>query len=243
MKTQETSPLAAASVGEMKDVMALLVQSVPNLTSAGAQNVIGSKQKFITDIRAVFSKYAAVQAIDLLLIEWQNFYRDLFRLELAFDDIAVPEHQHGVDRLLVIAQGLTLEEVFRKCSELFACEKFAKNLDRSISVNERSPKNRPYAIWVRDRVEADEEFRNMSAMDLKAAYIPAITLLERLIFELRYWGETHTHLDILDTTLCAGSRDLAGRVPTVRWDDDRFVVALSQVDASDSELRAREAIG
>ena len=67
--------------------------------------------------------------------------------------------------------------------------------------SERTAKNGPYAIRVRDRVEADEELKNRSARDLQQQGILGITIEEREIFELKYFTETGQHLDIVNWTL------------------------------------------
>jgi len=90
-------------------------------------------------------------------------------------------------------------------------------LDEAVSINDRSPSSGSYAIWLRDRVEADEEHKNKSANYLKSANISGITLLERLLFEFKYFRETGKHLDVQNWTLCSGSRYTGGGVPRVDW--------------------------
>ncbi|MBU1159674.1 hypothetical protein KKD04_00640, partial [Patescibacteria group bacterium] len=82
---------------------------------------------------------------------------------------------------------------------------------------DRTTKDNAYAIRVRNVVEADEEFKNLSANQLKEQNIPGITLEERLIYEIKFFKETGKHLDIQNITLCAGSRYVDGDVPYVRW--------------------------
>jgi len=66
-------------------------------------------------------------------------------------------------------------------------------------------------------IEADEENQSKSADDLKAVGHKGITLLERLLLELGYFLATGKHLDEENWTLCAGSRNRAGDVPSVYW--------------------------
>ena len=98
----------------------------------------------------------------------------------------------------------------------------------------------------RDNVEADEEFKNLSANDLKEKYPDKefITLRERLIMELEYFKKTGKHLDIENTTLCAGSRRTDGFVPCVYWypDDRRLGVGWCGPGVASGGLRSREVV-
>jgi len=103
-------------------------------------------------------------------------------------------------------------------------------------------KNGTYAIWVRDRVEADEEHKNKSAKDLANGNISGETLLERLLHELKYFLETSKHLDLTNITLCSGSRDSDGSVSDVGWRGDRLCVDWDGPGLAVGILRAREVV-
>jgi hypothetical protein len=246
-KTHETVlTVAPASVGQVKDIIATLSQSVPNgMTSTDAQRILGGKKKFIADIKEVFARYTTAAPMDSLLIEWQDFYRGEFGIELDLSTLVIPERKVGLDRLLVIAEGMTIQRVYGQCSQRFKTWKYTdKDLDTAIPMNDRDPKNGTYAIWVRDTVEADEQFSNKSANDLKVANHIGITILERLIYELKYFKETGKHLDIDNVTLCSGSRNSVGFVPYVRWDrsDSAVRVHWCNDDYRGSNLRSREVV-
>ena len=136
--------------------------------------------------------------------EWQALYK-MFGLEKDFSDLLIPEKPAGLDRLLIVAQGLTPNQEFNKLKELMPVYKFEDDLDIFIPVRKT---NRDYAIWTRDQREAD---------DFQKEEINSITLEERFLFELKYFLETGQHLDVQNITRCAGSRDAAGRVPRVCW--------------------------
>ena len=73
-----------------------------------------------------------------------------------------------------------------------------------------------YAIWIHNRIEADEQYSGVSSYVLEKRGVMGITLLERLLYELMYFGQTGAHLDRHSKTLCAGTHDLIrGNVPTV----------------------------
>ncbi len=173
--------------------------------------------------------------------EWRQFYRDEFGMDCDFSQIRFPEHRDGFDRLLIIPEGLTAECVFQQCKQRFNCWKFTdSSLEHAVPTNDRNPANGSYAIWLRDRVEADEELADKSANDLKAAGIQGVTLIERLLLELKYFKETGKHLDINNWTLCSGSRYSGGNVPFVYWGGDELSVYWYHPDYSSDDLRSRE---
>lgn len=200
----------------MKDIAATLVQAMPtDLTFNEANLIIKRKKELIQGVEEVFSKVINVSEI---LEAWVDFYGQEFGIELCLRDVRIPEHQKGFDWLLIMAQGLIIQQVYDKSSQHFDCYKYTgKNLDEVVAHNDRDPKNGPYAIWIRNREEADEELKNLSADDLKKKNIPGITLLERQLLELKYFKETGKHLDIQNWTLCSGSRYTNGNVPIVSW--------------------------
>ncbi|MBU1289904.1 hypothetical protein KKG85_01530 [Patescibacteria group bacterium] len=179
--------------------------------------------------------------IPALIVDWRNFYSEL-GIEADFSNLQIPNKQKGFDHLIIVAKEMTPQLLYDKCEELFPCWKWTdKNLDEIVE-SERTAKNGAYAIWVRDRVEADEELKNLSADDLKNKNIPGITLEERLIHELKYFKETGKHLDRDNVTLCAGSRYSDGHVPGVDWYGGRLEVGWRSPDRRGGFLRARRAV-
>ena len=173
--------------------------------------------------------------------DWQNFYSEL-GIEADFSNLQIPNKQKGFDHLIIVAKEMTPQLLYDKCEELFPCWKWTdKNLDEIVE-SERTAKNGAYAIWVRDRVEADEELKNLSADDLKNKNIPGITLEERFIHELKYFKETGKHLDRDNITLCASSRYSDGGVPGVSWCRGELRVHWLYPDHRLDSLRARRAV-
>ncbi len=91
-------------------------------------------------------------------------------------------------------------------------------------------------------MEAEPQRKNRSANWLRQKNIPGITLLERLLLELKYFLETGKHLDIQNATLCSGSRLDDGNVPYVGWDDSQLKVSWCYPDDAHDALRAREVV-
>ncbi|MCC6290980.1 hypothetical protein IT398_02855 [Candidatus Nomurabacteria bacterium] len=179
----------------------------------------------------------------LQLTAWQKFYRELFGIKLDTSKIVIPKRRAGFDRLIVVAKGLKLNQVFQKCGALFGTWSSIDDLDKSVTKNDREP-TASYAIWIRDRVEADQELKGRSADDLAERKVSGITLLERMLWELFYFKETGKHLDIKNVTLCSGSRHSDGLVPHAYWgpDDRKFYVDWTNRDYADDDLRSREAV-
>ncbi len=178
-----------------------------------------------------------------VISDWQDFYKKFFGLNIDLSGVKIPEHALGFDRLIVVPQGITLNQVWKVCARQFNCWKYTdSDLDSAVPTNNRDPKSGAYAIWVRDVVEADKEMKNLSADDLKERTIKGVTLLERLLLELKYFSETGKHLDISNWTLCSGSRHSGGCVPCVRWLDGWLKVDWYYVGGRYDDLRSRVAV-
>ena len=179
--------------------------------------------------------------LDLVLAQ-EKFYRDVFKMECDFSSVIIPERP-GDDWRLRIIIDLKLEQFYAKCQELFPCWRLTdKDLDEIVTRNERDAKNGPYAIWVRNRVEADEELKNLPATKIKEMNIKTETLAERLIDELEFFTETGGHLDIQNITLCAGSRRSGGYVPRVFWVVGELGVSYCGPGLAGGDLRSRQAV-
>ncbi len=175
--------------------------------------------------------------------DWVEFYRRYFRLTVDFSDVQILDDTRGFDRIVLIPKGLTIGRAIKALKKQFPVWTYRDDLDdEHVPTNDRKA-DRNYAVWFRDNVEADAEFANTSANQLQDRKINCITLLERLVMELKYWAETGgEHLDINNWTLCAGSRDSDGNVPGVDWDDGGLCVDWAHTDGADGRLRARQAV-
>lgn len=177
---------------------------------------------------------------DVVIAEWTVFWQCLGVPLLDVSGIVIPPHQPGFDRVLVIPRWLTTSAAYALCKSRFACSSYyGDDLDAAIPRNDRDPKNGSYAIRVRDRVEADEELKNLSAEDLTYRSVAGITFLEREVFELKYHEETGKHLDIKNWTLCSGSQSSAGRVPLAHWHGGRFYVRWLDPQDRRDDVRSR----
>jgi len=162
-----------------------------------------------------------------------------------FSEIKIPKRTEaekgGFTRLIIVLQGLSLNNVYDACQRHFKCWRYTEDLDWAIIKNERI-NTISYAIWVRDTVEADEVHKNKSAEMIKKENLKTETVLERMIHELKYFLESGKHLDIRNVTLCSGSRDSDGCVPDIDWDGGEFGMSWCSTGKRGGNIRFREVI-
>ncbi len=234
--------IVPASHGQVFEIQATFNASFPkNFSHNDAQSIINQKGKFMKDVKKLLSSYISVSDIDAVLLEWVEFYRHYFNLEVDPSTIVIPEQQTGFDRLIIIAKGITMNQVYDACTKQFSCWRYVNDLDENVPNNDRTS-NEAYTVWVRNNIEADEQYKNTSANELAKRNIPGITLLERLVLELKYFTETGSHLDITNVTLCSGSRCSGGDVPDVGWVGSELGVDWCGSDGSFDDLRCREVV-
>lgn len=175
-----------------------------------------------------------------LLADWASFYKEVYGLQVDFSKLLIPGCRQGFDRLIVVAQGMAPQRLFDKCAELFPATNYS-GCDLNAIKSVRSARDSAYAVWVRDRVEADEENQSLSAEQLDQREAVTETFEERMLHEQKFFKETSQHLDVQKWTLCAGSRFSGGGVPSVCWDGRLQVGWCDSRDASPL-LRARSVV-
>ena len=240
--TDPKSPKFFAKLGILIGVIVEAVSVIfMNMSEAELQHWIGKKDNLRKQLRTMFN------ISDMFVEEkeqWRKFYQKHFSLELNFSDIVIPEKPlEGNWRLLIIAQGLTLNQVFDSMVREFNCWRYSDDLDKSVTKNVRDTKV-AYAIWVRDGAEPDEKYLGKSTNQADPDMKIGVTLLERMIHEIIFFDEKGLHLDIKGVTLCTGSRSSDGFVPRVFWalDYQQVYVHWSRVDNSYATYGLREAV-
>lgn len=137
---------------------------------------------------------------DFQVEEWRALYRGQFGLDVG--TVKIPLQRKGVNRLIVIPQGLTLQQAYDVCKRHFSCWSCSTKLhDPNAFRNDRSPDVESYAIWAGDWMQANDHREKRTwenAWD-------RITLLERIMYELKYFLETGEHLDTEAVTVCEGT--------------------------------------
>ena len=174
-----------------------------------------------------------------ILAEWRHFWSH-YGIKADFSGIRIPDPREEFDRLLVIPEGLTegrMIDIFRKSFSV-------NNRLGLVGIENDRVAEKSYAIWVRNRQNADEELSGLSADDLKEKGLKGITLLERLVYELKYFKETKQHLDAESFwTLCSGSRGHNGFVAGVYWmQAGAFVIQNLSPSSAEDKLCGREVV-
>ena len=173
---------------------------------------------------------------------WVELWKKLGIKDPNFNGIK-PFIEHAGYRPLILPKHelVTSQYLYDRCRERFNCWKFCNgSLDKVVIKNDRDPRAGAYVAWFRDRVEADEELKNLSAAELKENDIPGITLLERELMEYDQFDRTSGHIDINNATLCSGSRYDGGDVPRVGWSGGELLVDWDAPRSASDRLRSRQ---
>lgn len=214
---------------------------------ADVLQVVLTEEKFFSIL--MFPRQASVNTdtpADGWAAEWQRFLKDVFGITVDLSGVQIPDDPGGFGWVVFVIKELTYNRVYAKCRELFASSSFyGDDLDSVIikEKEERAADNGPYAVRFRNRVEPDDENKNISANTLAERQTQNITLLEAMLLELwYYWRTGGGHLNFMNWILCAGSRFLAGPVPCVRRDDAEFHVSGCGPDDARGGFRSRSAV-
>lgn len=178
-----------------------------------------------------------------ILAEWEEFYREVFGFrEVDFSNLHIPPERDGFGWLIVVQKGLTANQIFDKLTARMKTYRYANDLDKVVPTNCRETRE-SYAVWIRDRVEADEELKGLSANDLVQKAVNCITLPERLLLSLFYfWKSRGGQLDLKNWTQCTGSRDSHGLVPCVYFRVGKLRVNFYNPDGRSGNIRARTVV-
>lgn len=235
-KTRAMTPL------QRRSVEIIMMRVFPaDLSFDEAESIFEARGEFGRGIREAFEPFIRTKPVLYWLDEMMRFYKEVFDLKCDYSKLRAPVPRERFDWLLVADHRVGAQTAFDKCQERFrTCKSTDSSLDVAVPTNDRSQKDGDYAIWLRNQVEADEEHRSKSARDLKA--VAGITLRERLMLELWYEWKRDQHLDVENYTLCSGSRDDCGNVPSVRWHPVSGVsLGRRSIGESCKNLRCREA--
>jgi len=178
-------------------------------------------------------------------IIWKKIYKKWFGLEKDFSNLQIPKKYNHRKHFAVIAiQEVSMNDIVVAMGKKFKVFSYSENLDGNVNQNDRTLEGGDYVVLFNRNVEADEKFKNLSASQLKTMVHKGTTLMERLLLEVFYFNETKKHLDINNITLCSGSRDSFGDVPSVDWHSgsDGLCVGWCISGHSGDSLRSRAAV-
>lgn len=229
--------------GEVFDFVEAVSHAVPrNLDSDKVRADLMHKKGLARDLGKFFRDRYAAQSASIDLASWTDFYARIFGKKVDLSGIVVAQKPQGDHWPIVIVPGITNNHAFAACEKTFGASRYTDDLNTIRDIVERP--RVAYCIWVKATIEADPDLANVSAEQIAERKLNTITLLERLILELKYFDETKQHLDIENVTLGASSRDADGGVPDVGWSSGsrRLRVYWAGVDGRDSFIRARAAV-
>ncbi len=202
------------------------------------QEKIRSKGKLRKDLLKFFE--VVTDTYTEIREEWQKFYQSELGMEVDLSGVQIPEKPEGDYRLIFIAKGLTPNKVFD--SWKFPKWRYSDDLDKAVPTNKRTA-SESYAIWALAGDEPDKEFLGKSTKQVDPNMEIGMTLLERMIFESKYFAETGKHLDVKGVTFCSGSRSSGGNVPYVDLNTDgRVCVYWYYLDRSHAKCGVRRAV-
>lgn len=181
--------------------------------------------------------------------DWQKYLGEVFGVNADFLSlIKLPPFRAGFGWGIAMPQGLSAQRMLDVLKPRFdgkLCQWY-QNLDKALdpAKEARTTANGPYVIWCRDRIEADEELKNLSVNDLAGRGINCMTEPERIMLEgWFHWKTDGHHLDIKNVTLSAGSCDSGGGVPDADWYGFfGFCVGGCDVGGRGGGIRAREVV-
>lgn len=180
-----------------------------------------------------------------LLADQALFFKEVFGRIVDLSTISLPSFRSGFGWGVVVVPCITTDLVYRVSRDRFGAYKGTdSSLDEIVPIanDERTTTNGSYVVWCRDRVEADEEFKNLSARQIAKRKLRTMTLLERELLGLWYHWKTGSHLDTTTWTLCSGSRRSDGCVPRVYRRGDRLGVDWCNAGDRSAVVRAREVV-
>ena len=164
------------------------------------------------------------------ILDWEKFYRDIFRINVDLSGIKIPDKVPGFNRLIVVIPEMTMRILFEKCGELFGVWKYySGEINDDFVQSERKAAKGAYAIWTKDAVGPDEELKNVSKKDFKTKIFNGITLSERLLMELKFHNETGEHLDQNSATICSGSNFSSWKIPMVFWNGEKIAIDWTEL--------------
>lgn len=201
-------------------------------------------QEFVPKPQPASQKMGDIVPI-FTLEDLARYYRDFYGrtdIEAEFAKMRWPQERLGFGWLVPVPKGIIASTVLGVLKSKQHMKIYNNYGDVDAGRHDRSSAKRGYAVRFRNRVEADEEWKGKSANDLKQLKVVGTVLTERLLLGSIFVAMTGNHLDIVNWTLCAGSRNPDGSVPIVTWFPGKLLVGWCHPASAYGNLRVREAV-
>lgn len=237
--------------GQTGEVMKPLLQAVLEADTPTRQHWVGQDSVLLARARLALTPHEVLTALGRLdfshqLEIWQWVFWRLGRKEPKLADIRLPNVGPGY-WLIIQTPEVLLNQLWIGQRALYPCASaYGDDLESQLDwkFEKRSARrDGAYAVAVRARQEADEEYANRSADWLKEQGVAAITLPERISLEPFFWLISGgRHLDTQSDTYCTSSRVSDGGVPYVYCVDGELRVGWYPPGDASVVLRAREVV-
>ncbi len=245
MKKREMSLInpALVNAAQVGELVSPFISEVLKLTPERQQYWIGNKGKLQWELQKIFSFQKTTDEQNKLQ-SWVDLYRDCFGLELDLSIFRISKYQPNT-WLIPLHESLTEQAIYSACKKYFSCN----DMDFS-AIRDLHRKGTTIRRFEANDV-ADEKYQNKSANNLRKAGLEpkAITLKERMLLELWHFlqpiSSYEKHLDFNGyQTLCNGSCNADGDVPSVYWSNSNRKFCLDLIDPNDRDygLRSRVAV-
>lgn len=188
---------------------------------------------------------------EAFIADWREFYRQVHGMKTDPSGLVkrLPPVTPGFNWGAWVLKGTTPQRAYEMGASMYPSWKWCgdRSLNEVIDFTKevRTAQKRQYIAWCKDRVEADHELKNTSALQIGERQINTITLTEvELLHQWFYWKSGGKHLDTNNWTLCPASRFSDGVVPSVYWGGDfswLYVFGFNP-DGRGGVLRSREAV-
>lgn len=254
--TMSTAPVLATN-GEYKDLLSAILQAVPSdLSAEVVKKWLRKKKKLGDKIRQALLEEDSVRPNTPVVVQaqgmlWQEAEAKAYVMMGMAAEYNVFAKQTAAPEIagrwvLHMVKGLSYDKLIDAIKEAGSgFWSYYDNLQKSITVNDRDcNRDGSYGRSFLATQEADPENANKSANDLARSNQKGITVMERLLLGLIYFLMTGEHLDVINWTICCGSRDADGNVPLVYFLPDYGKVELNwfSPDYRGVFLRSRSAV-
>lgn len=236
------------SHGRLQELTSSIIKNIPkNIDPEVALDWINNPSSLAEVLEIALSKETAqTYNTHFQKLKWLQFYRSVFDLKLDLN-FTLPKSKYGFNGMVIVHQEVNENIVYGKCVELFDRKGWSYSKSLTLSCSDKDvvkTRTKPYGVWIRNYTQASMEFPGMSCKDHnKNKNIFGMTLLERLLLELKYYWESGEHLDTESLTLCYGNLpNQHQNIPYVSWTSDGMEIGIHHIEASDSYMSIREVI-
>lgn len=157
-------------------------------------------------------------SIELQLAKWQDFYSRHFGEQHDFSGVRIPAQQLGFNQLILVPTGMTPYRAIVRCQELFAVYYVVYGLEQNGGHGQYTHSrtaNQSYALWLEGKFQHIGSTKDAFEAAVTRHHSDSLTMLERLLLELKYFDENPGHhpnpvKSLERYELCFGSQQVQG---------------------------------